>query len=356
MKKCRKMWIRLLALAMTAFLLASCGSQSGGSSAGSGSGDASGSEPAHEPITIKLGVSSSAETLIGMSAQKFADLVNANEQLAGSVTVEVYPNEQLGNNDTMMENMQGDLQQMIASTLDNYAQYCSDLNVMTMAFAFDDVDHLNRFLESEVAQGIWEDVEEAGFHILSYNFNRCPRCFISKTPIYEMDDMKGVKFRVPSIPIYEKNISAMGAVPIVTSWNDVPYSLMTGVIDACETTWELVYPNHLHEHAPYITLCEYAYGKESLAINTQTWEKLTQEEQRILTACAEEAANYYNENVTSQWEEHKVKIVEEGGTIITQDEFDKESYSEAMVEYAASLEEEGFWETEGLYEYVRSLA
>ncbi len=316
-------------------------------------GSVSAAEQSAEVIPIKIGVSSSAETLIGQAAQKWADLVN--ERLAGQVEVSVYPNELLGNNDTMMENMQGDLQQAIASTLDNYSQYCKDLNIMTMAFAFDNVDHLNAFLRSEVADGIWKDVYDAGFYILSFNFNRNPRCFISKTPIYSMADMKGIKWRVPSIAIYEKNFTAMGATPIVTSWNDLPYSLMTGLVDACETSWELVYPNHLHEHAPYITLSEYAYAKESLAINTQTWEKLTAEQQKVLHECADEAAAFYNENVGLQWEEHKVKIVEEGGTIITQDKFDRGSYTEAIAKYAQQLEKDGFWKTKGLYDYVRNL-
>ncbi len=351
---------RLLALLMVAAMamamLAGCSADtqpaSGGTQpASSGTQPAEATKQSSEVIRIKFGVSSVAESCQGKSAQVFADL--ANERLAGQVEVSLYPNEQLGSNETMMENMLSDLQQCMMSSLDLYSIYSSDLNIMTMAFAFKNVDHLNAFLSSEYGKAIWDDLYEKGFKILSYNFNRKPRLFCSKTPIARLSDMKGLKWRVPNIDIYQKNFRALGAVPTYVAWNEVSYALMQGVVDACETTYECVYTAGIHNYAPYLTLIDYGFAKDSLAINTATWEKLTPEQQEVLQKCADEAADFYNDTIDKQWEEESKKIEAEGGKFV---DFDRDSFTSILDDYAKQLEDEGFWKTPGLFEKVQELS
>ena len=55
---------------------------------------------------------------------------------------------------------------------------------------------------------------------------------------------------------------------------------------------------------------------------------------------------------SASWEEQKAQIEKDGGQLV---EFDKESFIDKAAPLAQQLEDEKFFETPGLYDYVQSL-
>lgn len=301
-------------------------------------------------IIFKIGAAATPGEAMAIAGQRFCNL--ATERLGGAVVFQYYPGEQLGNETTMFENLQVNLQQGLTNAFDSYSNYSADLNIMSMAFAFASHDHLFKYLESDIGKKALDKLEEQGMHILSYNFKKNPRAIFGKKPISSPDDLKGVKFRVANIPIFEKNFRTLGAVPTVVAWSEYPYALLQGVVDAGESTYENIYPMGFHKSCPYITLVDYAYPLECISLSTDAWNRLTPEQQEIVQQCADEAADYYNEEINTKWEENKAKIIEEGGKFV---EFDKELFIKKMKPLAAQLESEKFWDTPGLYEAVQAI-
>jgi len=301
-------------------------------------------------MVLKIGSASTTKEPLAISTQKFCDL--ANERLAGQIKFEYYPGEQLGNETTMFENLQVDLQQGIANALDSYGNFSKDLNIMGMAFAFENQDHLFKYLKSDLGKKALDKLEKQGFHILTYNCKRNPRCIFSKKPISKPEDLKGVKFRVPNIPIWEKNFRTLGAIPVFVAWSEAPYALIQGVVDAGESTRELLYPMGFYKSCPYITLVDYAYPLDCITLSTSAWNRLAPEQQKIIQQCADEASEVYNSIVKTKWEEDKTKIVKEGGRFV---DFDKNLFIKKMAPLAAELEKVKFWDTQGLYEMVQAL-
>lgn len=355
----KKLIAASLTLVMLLSVCAGCSPKSPASSSGSGqSGSGSGSQtdvstpsaPAHDEILIKLGASSAITEPTGIAGQMLADLIN--ERLAGSVKVEFYPGEQLGPAMEELENMQVDLQQAVIFSFDNYTSIAKDLNIMSMAFAFDSIDHVYAFLESDLASNAFQTLEDSGIHIVSYRLQKNPRAIFAKKPLESVSDLNGVKFRVPNIDIFQKNFSTMGAVPTIVAWSDYTMGMMQGVVDAGECSYESIVALGLHKYAPYISLVDYAYPLESIAINTATWNKLTPEEQKVIEECADEVAVWFTDYVKEQWEVDKKTIQDEGGTFV---DFDKQSFIDAMAPLAAQLESEGYWATPGLYDSIQAL-
>lgn len=344
----------ILAVGMVLMSLTGCGSTNGSTSSEK-SGSSSGSQDTtaasdHEEILIKLGASSSPTEPTGLAGQMFTDLVN--ERLAGRVKVEFYPGEQLGAAMEELENMQVDLQQGVIFSFDNYTSIAKDLNIMSMAFAFDSIEHVYAYLESDLADSAFQDLENNGIHIVSYKLQKNPRAIFATTPLENVSDMQGLKFRVPNIDIFQKNFSTMGAVPTIVAWSDYTMAMMQGVVDGGECSYESIVALDLYKYAPYISLVDYAYPLESIAINTTTWEKLTDEEKQVIEECADEVAVWFTEYVKEQWEVDKQTILDGGGTFV---DFDKQSFVDAMVPLAEELEAEGYWSTPGLYESIQAL-
>lgn len=359
MKKIKSFCSLFLCLALLAAVISGCGNSS--SSASAGSVTASASAPAsnsnsapttasHDEIIIKLGASSATTEPTGIAGQKLTDLIN--ERLAGKVKVEYYPGEQLGAAMDEVENMQSDLQQAAIFSFDNYAAIAKDLNVMSMAFAFDSIDHVYAFLNSDLANTAFSDLENAGIHVVSYKFQKNPRAVFAKKPLKVADDLNGVKFRVPNLDIFQKNFSTLGAVPTIVAWSDYTMAMMQGVVDAGECSYESIVTLDLYKYAPYISLVDYAYPLESFVINTSTWNKLTDEEKQVIEECADETAQWFTDYVKAGWEKDKQTILDGGGTFV---EFDKQTFIDKMAPLADQLESEGYWKTSNLYAEIQKL-
>ncbi len=361
----RKLWSTALITVLSSMALAGClpsqpaatkapeAEQPGEESPGTAESEkeeAAGEMASGKELVIKVGASSGPTQPAGMAGQKIADLVN--ERLKGQVKIEYYPGEQLGNETAMLENMQVDLQQGMFNSFDTYANIAKDLNIMSMAFAFESKEHLYNYLQSDLAKPAFDTLEKNGIHVVAYKFQKNPRAIFGKKPLTDAASLKGVKFRIPNIPIWEKNFSTLGAVPTITSWAEYPLAMMQGVVDAGECSYESINALKLHQSAPYISLVDYAYPLECFTLNMQTWNKLSDEQKQVIEECAAEVEVWFSDYVREQWEEDKKVIESEGGSFV---EFDKQSFIDAMAPLAPELEADGYWETKDLYNKVQAL-
>jgi len=350
----KKRFALALSMVMMVLAVAGCGpSKSPAASSNPGGSSEPAVQPSgtQTPITIKFGKGAAEASYFGQSLRYLEELVN--ERMAGEVVFELYMGEQLGNASAMLENLQVDLQQGWGDSLDTLAIYTPDLNIYTMAYAFKDMDHVNAFLASEVGTQIFDKLErEFNIVVTDYNFDRLPRGYISTKPIANASDMKGLKWRIPNIEIFEKNAAALGAVPTFVAWSEYPYALMQGVVDAGDSSYEDIVPNGFHLSAPYISLTGYCQAKNCVVLNTQTWNKMTPEQQQTWTECVNEASAWFRDTVNASWETDQQTILESGAQFV---EIDRDSFINGVSGLAAELEAEHFWETAGLYEYVQNL-
>jgi TRAP-type C4-dicarboxylate transport system substrate-binding protein len=293
---------------------------------------------------FKMGNAGSVNEPAAIVCQRFCDLLN--ERLKGEIRFEFYPAEQLGNEITMLENLQVDLQQVIMTAFDTLANYDADLNIASMAFAFESHDHMFRFLNSEIGDAVWKNLDDQGIHVVSYAFKKNPRIFFGKKPFYTPADMKGVKYRIPNIPIFERNARAMGAVPTIVSWSEYPFALMQGVVDCGECSKEAYRSAGLYEAAKFVSEVDYAFPLEAISFSTKTWNSLTAEQQKIIEDTAEEVAQVFNETINNTWEEDKKFLTANGVTFVN---FNKQAFLDAAAPLGTDLDKENFFKTPGLY-------
>ena len=320
--------------------------------AAEGESGAEESQKAEKPanaVTVKFGNSGAVGEPAPETCQYFCDL--ANEALGGRYYFEFYPAEQLGNETTMLENVQIGLQDGVMTSLDTLASYAPDLNILSMAFAFDSAEATFAYLDSELGQTIFDKLEAQGIHVVNYRYLKNPRIFFGKKEIKTPADMKGMKYRIPNLPIFEKNAKAMGATPVVVAWSEYPFALMQGVVDGGECSKDSYRSLGLYEAAKFVADVDYAYPVEQLAFSTQFWNSLTPEDQKIIEDCAQKAADRHSERSAALWEEDKKWLEEEGG--VTFCDIDRQAFIDAAVPLGKELQEEGFFDTPDLYDQTR---
>lgn len=344
-----------LALTMCLGILSACGGQTntpGGASqsvAGPGSGSQQQTTPPANAITVKFGNSGAIGEPAPETCQYFCDL--CNEALGGRYYFDFYPAEQLGNETTMLENLQVGLQEGMMCALDTLATYAPDLNILSMAFAFDSFESMVAYLKSDVAAPVWEKLDSQGIHVINFECQKNPRIFFGNREIKSPADMKGMKYRIPNLPIFEKNAKAMGATPVVVAWSEYPFALMQGMVDGGECSKDSYRSAGLYESAKYVADVDYAYPVEQICFSTQFWSSLSAEDQAIIEDCASKAAEQHCKNIAAKWEEDKKFLIDEGG--VTFCDIDRQAFIDAAAPLGKELQAEGFFDTADLYDQTR---
>lgn len=352
----KKLLALSLALVMSLGVLTSCGGQtkttpaaSNSSASTSANAAASQQEAPANAIVVKFGNSGAIGEPAPETCQYFCDL--ANEALGGRYSFEFYPAEQLGNEGTMLENLQVGLQEGMMCALDTLATYAPDLNILSMAFAFDSFDAMIAYLKSDVAAPVWEKLDSQGIHVINFECMKNPRIFFANHEICSPADMKGMKYRIPNLPIFEKNARAMGATPVVVAWSEYPFALMQGVVDGGECSKDSYKSAGLYESAKFVADVDYAYPVEQICFSTQFWDSLSAEDQAIIEDCASKAAAKHCENIAAKWEADKEWLINEGG--VTFCDIDRQAFIDAAAPLGKELQESGFFDTPNLYDLTR---
>ncbi len=344
-----------LAAVMSAAALAGC---SGGSSAPAATAAAETSAEANGAAgvkdtpgnarVVKFGNSGAIGEPAPQTCQEFCDIVNA--KIGDRYYFEFYPAE-LGNETTMLENIQVGLQEGMMCALDTLATYESDLNILSMAFAFDSYDNMIDYLKSDVAAPIWETLDGQGIHVINFEFQKNPRIFFANKELKSPADMVGMKYRIPNLPIFEKNARAMGATPVVVAWSEYPFALMQGVVDGGECSKDSYRSAGLYESAKFVADVDYAYPVEQICFSTQFWDSLSPEDQKIIEDAAAEVASHHSERTLDQWNKDKEWLISEGG--VTFCDIDRQAFINAAAPLGAELQSEGFFTTPDLYDQTR---
>lgn len=272
------------------------------------------SDGKHEDqIVLKLGHIQSEQDLWHEGALKFKEEV---ERLSdGEITIEIYPNSTLGGDRDMAEGMQiGTIDfALIAGVLSNFEP---SIQLLELPYLFDSEEEYNNIIYGEVGQEIVDRVlESSDIRILSW-WDRGPRHVTANKPIEMLEDLKGLKIRLPEIKAMEDTWRAMGASPVTMAWSEVYTGLEQGTIDAQENPIPFIYGGRIHEVQKYLSLTAHKYEYVTISMSEKTWQSLSEEHREIIQQAADIATEYENELVKTETEKILETMKEEGLQVV----------------------------------------
>lgn len=280
-------------------------SASAGASAGSG-----------KTVKLRLGHIAGESDAWNKGALKFAELVK--EKSGGTVEIEVYPSSTLGNDRDLIEGMQlGSVDfALVAGVLSNFYQPYS---ILELPYLFRDKEHLEKVLYGDVGKKLQDELL-ANAQIRGLQFwLRGPRELTANRKIEKVEDLKGLKIRVPEIPASIAAWKAMGASPTPMAFGEVYSSLQTGVIDAQENPFALISSNKLQEVQKYLMLTDHVFGYVQLTMSDITYQKLTKEQQQAVEEAAKEATAFENDLVAKDEVALLEKLKKDGMEVVELD-------------------------------------
>jgi tripartite ATP-independent transporter DctP family solute receptor len=222
--------------------------------------------------SFRLTMTVSPSEPLGLGVQHF--MKRLSEETGGKVKVNFFPSGQLGQDLDVFEQLSEGTVHMHASGFGANANY----NSFYAPWLFKDFAHVQRVLDSDLAKK-WNDdlIKERGVAVLTA-FPRAPRQISSNgRPVRGPADLKGLRMRVPEIPILFNAFQQLGADPVSLNFGEVYTALQTGTIQAQENPLPTIAGFSLQEVQKYISLTEHVRAPEFIYVNSAWWNKLTPE-------------------------------------------------------------------------------
>ena len=289
---------------------------------------------------IRLGHSDTEDNLVNISLQHYADWVN--EKTDGRVIIRLYPNETLGDNTEMA-------QQLVTGELDAMmmpqgveATYAPKIAALGLPFLFTSYEQAWAVTDNEKIAGMLTD-ELDNYNLIQLAFweNGMRQITNSVREINEPGDMAGLKFRIPDDDMTASIIRELGGTATKFSWTKTYDALKQGTFDGQENPIANIYANNIQEVNQFLTITNHKYESKNLVFSLSTWNKLPEDIQDILLEGAKTYGKEHREAVASH-ENEQLEELKADGMKVNEDP-DIEAFKKATMNVYTQFELKNEW-------------
>lgn len=268
-------------------------------------------------VTLRL-AHFAAETHPGhIAALQFAK--NVDERTNGSVTIELFPANQLGSPPEQLEQTILGAVDMNLPTHGGLDKYERAFGTVMTPFAFSSYENAHEILDGPFTDWTAPLLEAQGLVMLShweYGFRNITN---SQRPINSPDDVKGLKLRTPPELQIVAAMEGLGASTTQIAFPELPNALNQSVVDGQENPIGVIYHYKLNEFQEHLALTRHVYNSMIHVVNKGVWDGLTEEQQTILREESANAAKTMREAVQKQEAEELAGLKERGMKITEPD-------------------------------------
>lgn len=320
----KKILALALTLAMAVTTLTACGGGNSSSGTASSGGAASSGEEAVQ-YTLKMHMSIGQTDPAYTAAEKFASMVN--EGTDGNLTVEIYPSSSLGNTADCLEGLSMRACDIVFDSIGNLASMTELANVEAMPYMYSGIDHWRAVWEGEIGETIKEAVGEDCGMVLMGSGLQGMRVMTTTKPVRSLDDLKGLKLRVPTISIYMDTWEWLGATPTPMGGSEIFSAMEQGTVEGQENGYPSSASASFHEVSDYVTETNHVYNCLTFIMNAEFFNSLPESYQATIREAAKEAGILCTDLIIEQTEEKKQVFVDAGCEII---EIDLDEWQAAL--------------------------
>lgn len=273
-------------------------------------------EEAKDAIHFDLSTTGSPNSLLANVCDYFANEVK--DLSNGSMIVDVYYSSALGSEAQNLEALTAGTLDMAIIALEFYANSIPELGALILPFLYDDYDQVQTVLSGEAGEFAASRLRDAaGVENLGYYVMMFRNMYMNKA-INDVNDMAGVKIRVPESALYVNTMKMMGAAPTPMAFGEIYTSCETGVIDGFENTPDSCLNNSMFEVLKYMNMTRHLNAPTTISMSAKVFDGLTAEQQEILHK-AGAAASAYGLQTTKDAEADYVAQLSEKMTIVETD-------------------------------------
>lgn len=266
-----------------------------------------------EQIVLRYAYASNSQPVID-SMVEFGRLVE--EKTDGQVTVEYFPDGQLGSETELIELTQTggiDFTKVSGSALEGFSK---DYSIFSVPYLFDSEEHFFEVMENKaITDEIYNSTEELGFVGITYYDSGQRSFYMTDGPVNSLADLKGKKIRVMQSETAIKMVELLGASPVPMGSSEVYTSLQSNLINGAENNEFVLYTAGHGGVAKYYSYDEHTRVPDIVIMNSEVKERLTNEQYEAVLAAAKESTEFEKAVFKDAVEEEKAIATKEYGVV-----------------------------------------
>ncbi|MBD5655445.1 MAG: TRAP transporter substrate-binding protein [Candidatus Eremiobacteraeota bacterium] len=241
-------------------------------------------------FTLKFGCDLAPDHPTNVGARDVATKVRT--QTNGRVDIQVFPANQLGNDQQMLSQLRAGAMQLMAIGDNILATLVPAAAINNVGFTWSNAKAAFKGLDGDLGAYVRGEIERAGLHPMTKVWDEGFREMTSATkPLRGPDDLQGFKMRVPPSPISTSLFKALGASPTTINVKDLYSALETHIVDGQENSLSVIETQKLFEVQKSCSLTDHMFVAYWIVANPDALGKLPKDLQGIVSAAFDDGAS-----------------------------------------------------------------
>jgi TRAP-type transport system periplasmic protein len=233
----------------------------------------------------------------------------------GQVSVTLFPSSQLGTYKEELEQIHAGALTSLYESIGTIGPWDPIAGIESVPYVYKDEADFFKKWRSPVGQEMLDQLaKDSGFRLVGPAF-RGFRVMSVNSKVEKVEDVSGMKIRVPAIPIYVDTWKTFGANPTPIAFEEVFTAIQQGVVAGQENSVTVIYDNHLDEVCKYLVLTNHAAETLGAIFNEDWWQKLPSEDRKAIETAAAETSDWLR-NFTDQNESRQIEELHNKGMIV----------------------------------------
>lgn len=252
----------------------------------------------------------------------------------GRVTVDVFPNSQLGGVQELIDGVRSGSISMAHHEFASLGQLADDIAVFNAPFIYRDGEHALKATDPQTSEVLQEFstklVDEGGMRIIGRLY-RGARQMTANQEVKTPEDLAGKPFRGVPIPLWTTMIRGFGAIPTPVEVSELPTALMTGMVIGQENPLTMINANKLYEVQDHVMLTGHMQNVLPVFINERAWQSISEEDRQAILDVLDELSNETLQMATEAEQTLIGELEGKGMTFITaEDGLDMDAFRESV--------------------------
>jgi len=271
---------------------------------------------AADKIVMNVGWSTPVDSSYSVPAKKFKEL--AEKYTNNAVEVKLRCCSQIGTEDDAFKAMQLGTVDAYFISQNNVSPHWPLMDVFVLPYIFQSEEHVTKVTTGPVGDTIRKQIfADAGVHLLTFGAPSYRDLFDSRRAVNSIEDMQGLKLRVPKNKVMIATFKAFGAVPVPLAWSETPTALQTRTIDGGDNGTSVIKDMKFYEFAKHLVILDHFAGVSPLFASDRLMKKFNPVQAAAIRKAAIEAGAYHTEVQTKETADIRKWLVDQGGMSMT---------------------------------------
>ena len=174
-----------------------------------------------------------------------------------------------------------------------FAEYVGDCAVLIGPMLYENTEEYNYIMDSDVVKEIREKLAGENIHVLDTHYSFGFRNLITNREITKPEDLKGVKMRATSSPLFAKTLEAMGATVKPMSFTDCLEALSSGEVEGFEgSTSTLAGAGAPYELVKNVATTHHLIATRWLFMPEDVYQSIPEKYRKIVDECAADCGKW----------------------------------------------------------------